>query len=303
MSKAPVEFWTPVGRVVSGDLFNPRTTDADGNPLVVKNGPNAGQSRVEYYFALAIRKDDPQLSAFYQTLVGEARASFPHLFDAAGNCIHPSFSWKMTDGDSQVPNKKLKKPCDNEGWPGCFVFHFSTSLAPKCYERDKAVAGAELTDPSSIKRGYYVQVNGTVAGNGRTDSPGIYLNPRFVLKVAYGPEIISGPDVATAMTTAPAITALPPGATTVPPAMSTAPALPGTAVAAPTTPAAMPPVAPAAAAVTPGMVPPPDHAILTPPAAAPAKKMTGKQGGGTYEQMVAAGWTDALLIQHGFMLP
>ena len=31
--------------------------------------------------------------------------------------------------------------------------------------------------------------------------------------------------------------------------------------------------------------------------------MTPKAGGATYEQMIAAGWTDALLIQHGHMLP
>jgi hypothetical protein len=31
--------------------------------------------------------------------------------------------------------------------------------------------------------------------------------------------------------------------------------------------------------------------------------MTALVNGATYEQMIAAGWTDALLVQHGMMLP
>jgi hypothetical protein len=31
--------------------------------------------------------------------------------------------------------------------------------------------------------------------------------------------------------------------------------------------------------------------------------MTAKANGATYEQMIAANWTDALLIQEGYMLP
>jgi len=31
--------------------------------------------------------------------------------------------------------------------------------------------------------------------------------------------------------------------------------------------------------------------------------MTPKAAGTTYEQFIAAGWTDELLVQHGMMLP
>jgi hypothetical protein len=31
--------------------------------------------------------------------------------------------------------------------------------------------------------------------------------------------------------------------------------------------------------------------------------MTAKAAGATYEALLAAGWTDALLIQHGMMVP
>jgi len=35
---------------------------------------------------------------------------------------------------------------------------------------------------------------------------------------------------------------------------------------------------------------------------APVHQMLPAAGGATYEAMVAAGWTDALLIQHGMMV-
>lgn len=47
----------------------------------------------------------------------------------------------------------------------------------------------------------------------------------------------------------------------------------------------------------PGQVVPPP----TPPV--PIRQMTPAAKGATYEQMLAAGWNDALLIQHGMMLP
>lgn len=46
------EFRLPVGRMVMGSLYNPQTTNAEGAPLTGKDG----QSRVEYFFALAIPK-------------------------------------------------------------------------------------------------------------------------------------------------------------------------------------------------------------------------------------------------------
>jgi len=51
-----VNITSPVGRIVMGSLYDPSTTDAEGKPLVVKTGPNAGQPRVNYFFALAIPK-------------------------------------------------------------------------------------------------------------------------------------------------------------------------------------------------------------------------------------------------------
>jgi len=64
-------------------------------------------------------------------------------------------------------------------------------------------------------------------------------------------------------------------------------------------PAAAPPAAPGAVGLPPGVQPAPD--VLNPPAA-PARQMTPAANGATYEQMIAAGWTDTTLIQHGMMM-
>ena len=190
MSKV-TEILTPVGRLVQGDCFEPQTTDAEGRPLVVKHGPNAGQPRVDYFMAIAIPKTDPGFDALYQTIYNEARQSFPSLFDAQGNCINPKFAFKVTDGDSQVPNTRGTKPCDREGFPGHWILNFSGGYAPKCY----TAGGAELiTDPNMIKRGYYIRIYGSVKGNGSQQQPGIFLNHSMVELVGYGEEIVSGPD-------------------------------------------------------------------------------------------------------------
>src|ERR1700709_118294 len=46
----------PVGRFVGGDLYTPNDKDVDGNPLLVKQGPNKGQPTVQYFCAVAIPK-------------------------------------------------------------------------------------------------------------------------------------------------------------------------------------------------------------------------------------------------------
>jgi len=40
-----------------------------------------------------------------------------------------------------------------------------------------------------------------------------------------------------------------------------------------------------------------------PPPAAPVRTMLPAANGATYEAMIAAGWTDAMLVQHGMMAP
>lgn len=266
----PIDILTPVGRLVQGSPLEPRTTDSEGNPLLIKKGPNAGQSRVEYFLAIAIPKSDPGYSAIEAKIKEAARLDYPTMIDANGNANVDGFAFKITDGDSVKPDKKGRRPCDREGFPGHWVLRFSSGFAPKCYT---ANGDAVITDPDAIKRGYYLRVYGTVRGNGSNSEPGVFLNPSMVELVGYGEEIVSGPDGASVFGNTPAAN-LPPGASATPVAPATTLAPPRPPVAPP-----HPPVAPA-------------PEFLTPPAPAPLEPK--------YLDANGTAWTLAQLVQAGY---
>lgn len=190
----PVKVTTPVGRAVSGHPTQGRTTDVDGNPLVIKHGANAGQPKTEYYLGLAIAKRpgvDWKQESWGQQIIEVAKRDFPSLFDPATGDIWPgrNFAFKVADGDSQVPNTKGNKPCDNEGWSGNWVIHFSTSITPGFYRWDAAQGSAVPLD-HDVKLGDFFQVNFEVVGNGSAQQPGVYLNTKMVCFSGYGTEIV-----------------------------------------------------------------------------------------------------------------
>lgn len=337
-----VNITSPVGRIVMGSLYDPSTTDAEGKPLVVKTGPNAGQPRVNYFFALAIPKGaEPHWAhtPWGQQIWNVGNQAFPNAAQS------PAFAWKIEDGDSQIPNKKGRKPCDNEGWRGHWILKFSGGFAPKVYQQEGA-GYVQVTQKDFCKPGYFVEVAFSVEGNGSQSQPGVYLNHSMVCFRAYGQEITFGPDVASAgFGAAP----LPAGASMTPPAgaipMPQAPAAAPAGYAPPPAPGVMPaasgayapppvpagvpqvpgvapaplpqggfapmpsapvPGAPAPIPVTPnpGFVQVPPPAPMAPPPApvAPVRQMTAAAQGVTYETYVAAGWSDAQLVQNGLML-
>jgi hypothetical protein len=293
-----INLTSPVGRIVQGELWkaqpvvDPRTNvpklGADNKPLV------------QHFFALAIPKT-PGHTHWAQTDWGqkiwaEGNRAHPNF------APHPTFSWKVEDGDSQVPNKKGKKNADREGFPGHWVIKLRSGFPPKTYNAD---GSAELP-AESFKPGNYAQVNINVAGN-TGDSPGVYLNPVMAALAGYGTEIQTGPDVAEAGFGQGV--ALPAGASAVP-VGGFAPPTPGTPPAAPAyAPPAGVPAAPyppvGVPTASPSSVPVPNPAFLgvPPPPAAPVRNLTAKAAGATYEALIAAGWNDALLIQNGLMLP
>lgn len=316
---AKVNVTSPVGRIVMGSLYEPNTTDADGNPLVVKSGPNMGQPRVNYFFALAIPKGSEQHwahTAWGQQIWNVGNQAFPQAAQA------PDFSWKVIDGDSQQPGKLFKgkpgkKPCENEGWPGHWVLKFSGGFAPKVYQQEGA-GYVQVTQKDFCKAGYYVEVAFSVDGNGSQSSPGVYLNHSMICFRAYGQEITFGPDVASAGFGA---SPLPAGASMTPPAgaiplpqapsMPQPPGLPQVPGVAPPPlpqsgsvpmPSAPAPVAPAPIPV----IPNPAFVQVPPPAPVapvmPVHQMTAAAQGIPYESYIAQGWTDALLVQNGLML-
>jgi hypothetical protein len=271
---------TPVGRLVMGSLYKPDTTDMTGKPLVVRSGPNAGQPKVQYFFAVAIPKEAGH-THWAQTVWGKQIWNHGHAEFPAGNADNPSFAWKIVDGDSQVLNENNRKPCDREGYPGNWVISFTSGFASKICNKDGSAA---ITEPDAIKLGYYVQVNCNVAGNGGPPNAGIFINPSIVALSAYGEEIsyIGADPKAAGFGAAP----LPQGATTTPPASFVPPVT-------------LPPVATPPPVASPVAMPPPNPAFLTIP---PARVMTAKAQGGTYEAMIVAGWTDELLLEHGMMV-
>lgn len=304
---------TPVGRLVQGDCWEPQDKDAENNPLLIRTGPNAGQPRVLYYLAIAIPKTDPGWNDIWGKIHAEAVRSFPDLFNA-GVCTNPSFAFKLTDGDSIVGNRKGKRPCDNEGFPGNWILHFSGSFAPSVFQR----GGQELvTSQDAVKRGYYIRILGNVAGNNSTQMPGVFLNPVNVEFIGYGEEIVVGPD-GSAFTENPT-GALPVGASATPLAPAAAAPVPPAAAAPVTPPAAAaptgqvpaPPVTTGqvpAPSVTTGVVPAPDFLTPPPPGTPPAPvgqapmappatsyTITGDQSSTrwTKEQLLAAGHTEA----------
>lgn len=281
----------PVGRMVQGNLYKGSDKDDKGQPRVVKSGPNKGTPFTQFYFAVAIPKQ-PGHTHWSQTEWGAkvyavGAQAFPNFYQ------NPAMAWKIEDGDSTVPNKKNKRPCEQPGFPGHWIVKFSGGYAPRLYQRDATGQYQQMVQPDAVKNGYYIQVNGSVAGNNSTESPGVYMNFDMVLFVGYGEEIVVGPDAASVF--GGAAPALPPGASAVPVGVTSMPA------AAPPTPT---PVAP-----NPAFLAPPPAAVQVPvPAPLPvppvpvaARTMTAKAGGATYEQMVAAGWTDDTLRAHGYM--
>lgn len=338
---------SPVSRIVAGSLYRPNDKDFDGKPLVIKTGPNAGQPTVRYFFALAIPKGpEPHWAhtAWGAKIWEVGCRAFPQASQ------RPDFSWKIEDGDSQIPNKRNKKPCEQEGWRGCWIVKLSSSYQPTIYNIEGG-GYVQHTEPDFVKPGYWVEAAFTVDGNGQTGNPGVYLNPNLVCFRGYGPEIVFGPnvnEVGFGQAPLPAgVSSIPLASTAPPPAPAPAPGgyapapapggyAPGAPgpYAAPPAPAPMPvmpqpqflqmPPAPMPGAY-PNPTPPggsganmlPPGANLAPapvsaypsnlppapaPApAAPAFQMTAKAGGASREAFLQAGWTDAALIQQGYM--
>ena len=246
---------TPVGRLVSGHPMVAQDKDQMGKPLTNMKG----EPKVNYFIGLAIPKTDPEFGAIWQEMNSVARAGFPQFFGADGKCTHPTFSFKLIDGDGA---DTTGQPYSNrEGYAGHWVLRLSTGFAPQCYTKGGA---ARIAEPDMIKRGYYMRAYISVEPNGNIQKPGIYLNYSMIELVGYGPEITSGPDGATIFGGAP-VANLPVGASAAP--------VGGAPLAMPT-PAA--PVAP----------------MPTPAAPTPVVKYVAPNGTPyTMGELTAAGWT------------
>lgn len=258
---------TPVGRLVLGSLYKPQTKDMEGRPLMYKDG----KPRVKYYFGIAIPKSGEQ--HWKDTKWGSIIWNCGHTSFPNGQAGSPNFAWKINDGDSMIPNVHGKKPCEMEGHKGHWILNFSCDFAPVLVTDG---GKKTLTEADSIKLGDYIEVYGNVSGNESDMKPGIYLNHIMVHHAGYGERIVFGPD---AESVGFGSSPLPAGASKTPLASG---------------------FAPVATVVTPPVPPPvkPYPAILN-----TSRTLTAKAGQFTYEQLIANGWTDAILIEQGYMNP
>jgi hypothetical protein len=223
-----IKFKTPVARIVQGELWKQRAKK-DKAGATIKDA--AGNDRMQRYFAVAVPKQ-PGHQHWNQTDWGR------QVWDEGVRAHqqfaqHPQFSWKIEDGDSQVPNKKMKKNCDREGHPGHWIIKFSTEFSEPIPTYN---ANGSATMPGeAFKPGMWVEVFGSVKGN-TGDTAGVYMNPLMVALAGYGLPIETESDPSEAGF---GQSALPPGASAVPLASTTltppAAALPGMQPAAGTT--------------------------------------------------------------------
>lgn len=322
-----VQATTEVGRFVAGSLYELQTHDyITKERLLIKTGPNKGQPTQRCSFGIAFPKrglqhwrqlsytrPDNSVCYWADECYKMGVASFSQ--DIANR---KDFAWKVVDGDSTELNKNNVRPCDNEGYPGHWVFWFSSSFAPDVCNAD---GSAYILEKDAIKPGDFVQVCFTTQGNGQAQNPGIYLNGNVVSKQWDGPRIQLGAKVDPKQAgfgglarPAGALDA-PQGGMSSPPAGGAPPPPPGAAAAAGAAPpppgaAAAAPPAPNAVAPHPGILnagaaaPPPPGAAAAPPPppAAPTRTMTAKANGAPYEAFSSKGWKDADLIAQGYMV-
>lgn len=151
-----------------------------------------GQPIMEVAFGLAVPKPSPQSSQ-------EEVQNFQKLWDALvfqgskqgfNNPGHGKFAWKFVDGDGR---KDDGSPYP-EAYRGCFVVTCSTRFPLTiCAWEDGKVK--QVTE-QEIKCGDYLQVALKLQSHPAPNA-GIYTNPSYVARFAYGPAIINAPDPST----------------------------------------------------------------------------------------------------------
>jgi hypothetical protein len=310
MAKIEEKILTPVGRLVRGSLYEPQTEDFEGNPLTIKTGAKAGQPRVHFYLAIAIPKNGethwanatcPAMNGAINDW-GAVIWRIGHLAFPNGQADSPTFAWKIIDGDSQIPDGKQVRPCDRKGHPGHWILNFGGGFPPQICDKMGTRYLNQNDEKDVINLGDYIQIAGTVTDNATTAKPGIYLNYAAISQQGYGEPIILGVDIKkvgfghspvphgasqTKIGGMPAVT----------PQQTSQYAAP---VASQTPPPYYPPML-AQPQQTPQYTAPPAQSVVPPVRVAPRKIMLEKAQGATYEQFIAAGWTDDAMVHEGYM--
>lgn len=181
------EIITPVGRLVTGHplVSHPVIDDDTKKQKVNKDGSLA----INFYIGIAIQKGaetDWKQTEWGQKIYAEGVASWPN-----GEYNSPQFAWKIDDGDSMIPNKVGKRPCDREGWPGHWVLHISNGFPFGVYNRGQYLPHQQISRKEAVKAGDYVRVVFDAKTNFPSKTPGLYLNPSLFELYQAGVEIVS----------------------------------------------------------------------------------------------------------------
>lgn len=217
---AQFTFVTPVGRLIHGHPIkqNTRTDDVTKLPVIGKDG----QPVKEVYIGVAIQKgaETDWKDTDWGKQIMSAALDAENGYDSA-TTRRPDFSFKVVDGDSDIPNKNGIAPNTDPYKRGHWVLNMTTRIPYPCYHVGKYSPLDAIQDVNAIKLGDYVRVNIVAKGNKPAKSPGVYLNPNLLELSRPGEAIIregSGPDAASVFGgSAPAATPAP-AAPTPPPA-------------------------------------------------------------------------------------
>lgn len=251
---------TPVGRFVGGSLTSPSMVDMHGKP----------RAKPQYFFMVAVRKDDPGIPELFTKTYHHAfagYAQYPHIQDRMLTPRNPAdpnaqrylaigwkglqFAWKIDDGDAPRPDPSnpTAPPMPNPLTVGHWVFKFSSIFEPRVVNGQN-----QALNPADIKLGSFVDMAYNIEINGKTDhTAGLYMNPTFMRWLAYGQEIVKGPQPDQVFKGG-VPTALPPGASHTPIAPAGAPGGPSAPMA-PAHAPGMPPAAGGHLQPAPGYVP------------------------------------------------
>lgn len=182
-----ISFTTPVARIVGGDPYDLKAKlDDTGAQKMTRDGKPAR----EVFFSAAIRKGPEK--HWKETSWG-AQIWAEGEQQSRGRHLTPTFSWKIFDGDSDVPGASGRRPCDNENFRGHWVLRLSSTYLPKFFEPDGKGSWRESPPETRLCRpGNYVEIRVSCQYNGATGTtiPGVYLNPDMIAYRAPGPEIV-----------------------------------------------------------------------------------------------------------------
>lgn len=223
MSNDSVSVLFAPGRVVGGDHTQVvQKKDNKGQPRYYEKGhKKEGQPMMECYVPVAIPKTPNQIAllaqgfktawalkpdgwdqnypgmAYWGEVIWQtAHAGFPKLVNPqTGRIELPTFAWKIEDGDDTTPKgDRQVRNCDRKGYPGCWIVHLKSGQV------SKFVQGQALQEikPEMVKRGWWVVAWGSVAPNGESGKPGVYLNHNAFMYHKPDDEIVFGPDISKA---------------------------------------------------------------------------------------------------------